>query len=124
MGEENLRDDELEERWKQFPFQKVQWENLNARHTIFDAYETFDHSVSNSVHSNEILSDRLTQLAAGHIIWIGKSQSNISIHYMLLLKLSIRFKPQKKCPKWLCPVGDLFKEKGANVLYPPKEGNV
>ncbi len=58
MGEEDTKDDGLEIQWKQLPFQAVQRENLNARHTIFDAYEDFDHSVL-LVKLNEILSSRL-----------------------------------------------------------------
>ena len=70
MGEEDARDDDLEIKWKQFPFQAVQWENLNARHTIFDAYADFDHSVL-LVKLNEILSSRLTQLAEDVLLRLG-----------------------------------------------------
>jgi hypothetical protein len=71
MGEEDARDEDLEKRWQQLPFQAVEWENLNARHTFFDPYENFDHSVLR-VRLSEILSSCLAQLARGHLIasWI------------------------------------------------------
>jgi hypothetical protein len=80
MGEEATRDDDLEIKWKQFPFQAVQWENLNARHTVFDAYENFGHSVL-LVKLNEILSSRLAQLAEDILLRLG--DLNPELQYIL-----------------------------------------
>ncbi len=122
MGEEDTRDDYLETKWKQLPFGAVQWENLNARHTVFDAYEDFRHSVL-LVRLNEILSSRLAQLAEDILLRIG--DLNPKLPPILYAAFKAFYSVQT--PEEISQVAiscRRFIEELANTLYPAKKEQV
>ena len=122
MGEEDTRDDSLEAKWKQLPFQAVQWENLNARHTIFDAYEDFDHSVL-LVRLNEILSSRLAQLAEDILLRLG----DLNPELQSILYAAFKAFYSVQTPEEISQVAiscRRFIEGLANTLYPAKKEQV
>ena len=122
MGDEDSRDDGLERHWKQLPFQTVQWENLQARHTVFDAYETYDHSKL-LVRLSEILSGRLSQLAEDVLLRIG--DLNPKLQQILYAAFKTFYSAQTSeefsqvalsCRRFI--------ESLADTLYPPSEEKV
>jgi hypothetical protein len=122
MGEEDTRNDDLEIKWKQFPFQAVQWENLNARHTVFDAYENFGHSVL-LVRLNEILSSRLAQLAEDILLRLG--DLNPQLPFILYAAFKTFYSVQT--PEEISQIAlscRRFIEGLANTLYPAKDEKV
>jgi hypothetical protein len=55
---DDFKDTGLEEHWQQLPFKTVSWEDLGARHTIFDAYDSFEQA-KRLATLNDNLSDHL-----------------------------------------------------------------
>lgn len=121
MDEED-RDDDLEKRWKQLPFQSVQWENLNARHTIFDAYETFDHAVL-LVRLNEMLSGRLVQLAEDVLLRLGDLNPQLPTTLYAAFKSFYSLQTSEDFSHVAISCRR-FVEQLADTLYPPREEKV
>lgn len=122
MDEEDTRDTDLEVKWKQFPFQTVQWENLNARHTIFDAYENFDRSVL-LVKLNEILSSRLAQLAEDILLRLGDLNPELQSTLYAAFKAFYSVQTAEEISHVAISCRR-FIEGLANTLYPAKEEQV
>ena len=122
MGEEDTKDDGLETQWRQLPFRAVQWENLNARHTVFDAYEDFNHSVL-LVELNEILSSRLAQLADDVLLRLGDLNPELQI----ILYAAFKAFYSVQTPEEISQVAiscRRFIEGLANTLYPARKKQV
>jgi hypothetical protein len=55
---DDFKDTGLEEHWQRLPFKTVSWEDLGTRHTIFDAYDSFEQA-KRLATLNDNLSDHL-----------------------------------------------------------------
>jgi len=122
MSDENGKDEWLEEHWKELPFKSVQWEDLKARHTIFDAYETFEHSAL-LVRLSEILSSRLSQLAEDVLLQAG----DLNPKLQEILYASFKTFYSVQTPEEIAQVAlscRRFLENLADVLYPPRSEKV
>jgi len=122
MSDENGKDEWLEKHWKKLPFKSVQWEDLRARHTIFDAYETFEHSIL-LVRLSEILSSRLSQLAEDVLLHVG--DLNPKLQEILYAAFKTFYSIQT--PEEIAQVAlscRRFLENLADILYPPRSEKV
>jgi hypothetical protein len=122
MGEEDTKDDGLEAKWKELPFHAVRWENLNARHTIFDIYADFDHSVLVS-ELNEILSSRLAQLAEDILLRLGDLDPRLQSILYAAFKAFYSVQTSEEIAQ-IAISCRRFIEGLANTLYPPKEESI
>ena len=62
MGVEDTRDESMVEHWCKLPFSSVNFEDLGVRHTIFDAYDSYEHAC-HVADLSETLIDHLDGLA-------------------------------------------------------------
>jgi hypothetical protein len=73
--EEN-KDSDLKAHWRRLPFKSIRWENLGARHTALDAYDSFKHAKRLAALS-DILSDHLLQLVDDVLLRTGDLDANL-----------------------------------------------
>jgi len=119
MSDEDSKDKELETHWKQLPFKSVQWEDLGLRHTVFDAYESFEHTTL-LVRLSEILSGRLSQLAEDVLFQLG----DVNPELQKILYAAFKTYYSAQTTEEIAQVAiscRRFIEKLADTLYPARD---